>query len=167
MKKWKEGYPNLALLAGFKLKGPASDKPQSVNVLQNLLTEEKDIIAKGDGKRILDQIDQIKGIKDTSAVVFTNQCYCSIKDNSSLKLEEMKEDCDTAKEYISGLKDNYYTLIFLENFLSDPEKASDLRDFYNEVQDHQDCWESSPTAQYMNSLGNKLPRESNSSPSFL
>ncbi|UYL10723.1 hypothetical protein B9G69_009060 [Bdellovibrio sp. SKB1291214] len=142
---WKKAFPQVEVVVGFDKKGPLGNSPANWALLKDFLSKEKDLA------QIKDQNELQKAFKKLEGVRITDAAIC-VGNNFSNKFATM--DVANIQSMCEGafLKDAkiYTCYLNAEKGCENPPantSSSDLRRFYEQLQDYAHCKEVLPPEQ--------------------
>lgn len=156
-KRWIEEFPGLKLAAGFNHKAPLSNNPNLPSYIENLVKKENDAINICELSAAGKFYDSVRNSHVVKASMCLNQQYVTPDEKHDLaKIWELKCNPNKNPRYAKLLKSGNIFESYLyakastgagksdySNVPPDPAH-SELRDYYNLLQDHRICFEGDP-----------------------
>jgi hypothetical protein len=142
---WKRSFPKVEVVIGFDKKGPLGNSPANWALLKDFLTKEKKLSEIKDENELRKALKGLDGVRITEAAICVGGIFSNKK--ASMDLESATKMCEGA-----FLKDKSIYTCYLNaekdcpNPPADPNE-SDLRRFYESLQDYAHCREILPPDQ--------------------
>ncbi|QLY25314.1 hypothetical protein [Bdellovibrio sp. KM01] len=142
---WKKSFPKVEVVVGFDRQGPLGNSPANWALLKDFLSKEKDLVQIKDENELQKALKGLDGVRITDAAICVGGKFSSKK--LAMDLANVQSMCESA--YLKDAKIYTCYLNAEEGCANPPANTSDsdLRRFYEKLQDYAHCKEVLPPEQ--------------------